>query len=103
VTPVRDDHATIACPQCGRSFIPKGRQRYCDTPCQQTAWRRRRAAPKAPLLIVVKASTVYECDGCGNRYLGTQRCPDCNTFARKIGPGGCCPNCDEPIALADIS
>src|SRR5438445_12982981 len=68
----------------------------------QTAWRRLHAAPVAPLVILAKASTVYECDTCGNRYLGNQRCEDCNTFARKVGPGGCCSYCDEPVALADI-
>ena len=102
MNPVRDDRATITCALCRRSFVPKGRQRYCDTTCRQTAWRRLHAAPVAPLVIVAKASTVYECDTCGNRYLGTQRCEDCNTFARKIGPGGCCPYCDEPVVLADI-
>jgi hypothetical protein len=102
MNPVRDDHATIACALCRRSFVPQGRQRYCSTTCRQSAWRGLHAAPVVPLVVVAKASTVYECDGCGNRYLGTQRCEDCNTFARKVGPGGCCPCCDEPIALADL-
>ena len=102
MNPVRDDHATVACTVCRRSFVPEGRQRFCSTTCRQTAWRRLHAAPLAPLVVVAKASTVYECDSCGNRYLGTQRCEDCNTFARKVGPGGCCPYCDEPVALADI-
>src|SRR5207247_4796976 len=102
MNPVRDDHATIACAVCRRSFVPEGRQRFCSTTCRQTAWRRLHAAPVAPVVVVAKASTVYECDTCANRYLGTQRCEDCNTFARKVGPGGCCPYCDEPVALADI-
>jgi hypothetical protein len=102
MNPVRDDHATIACAYCRSSFVSQGRQRYCSTLCRQSAWRRLHAAPVAPLVIAAKATTVYECDGCGNRYLGTQRCEDCNTFARKVGPGGCCPYCDEPVALADI-
>ena len=102
MNPVRDDHATIACAVCRRSFVPECRQRFCSTTCRQTAWRRLHAAPVAPVVVVAKASTVYECDTCANRYLGTQRCEDCNTFARKVGPGGCCPYCDEPVALADI-
>lgn len=102
MNPVRDDPATIACALCRRSFVPQGRQRYCSTTCRQSAWRRLHQAPVMPLVVVAKASTVYECDTCGNRYLGTQRCEDCNTFARKVGPGGCCPYCDEPVALADI-
>ena len=34
MNPVRDDHATIACALCRRSFVPQGRQRYCDTTCR---------------------------------------------------------------------
>jgi hypothetical protein len=103
VNPVRDDHATITCALCGRSFVPKGRQRHCTTLCRQRAWRRVHAAPQPPAARMVKATIVYECDGCGNRYLGIQRCEDCNTFARKVGPGGCCPHCQEPVALADLT
>jgi hypothetical protein len=36
------------------------------------------------------------------RFLGQQRCPDCGLFCRRIGPGGLCPHCDEPVALADL-
>ena len=35
--------------------------------------------------------------------LGEQRCPDCATFARRIGPGGPCPHCDEPVAITDLT
>ena len=97
---VRDDGATIACAICGTKFLPQGRQRYCDTPCRQTAWRRRKAAPRHP--VVAKASIVYECGSCGNRFLGIQRCEDCNTWARRVGPGGSCPHCDELVAISDI-
>lgn len=100
MSPVRDDTATTACGVCGTSFPPKGRQRFCSTPCRQSAWRRRRGAPTQP--VVTRTDTVYECDGCGNRYLGAQRCDDCNAFARRIGPGGCCPHCDEPVAVGDL-
>jgi hypothetical protein len=46
--------------------------------------------------------TVYECDGCGARALGRQRCTDCSTFMRRVGFGGACPLCDEPVAVADL-
>jgi hypothetical protein len=36
------------------------------------------------------ARKVRECDA---RLLGVQRCEDCNTWARRIGPGGPCPHC----------
>ena len=30
------------------------------------------------------------------------RCPDCGIFCRRVGPGGPCPHCDEPVALTDL-
>jgi hypothetical protein len=46
--------------------------------------------------------TVYECDTCGGRVLGTQRCEECRTFMRAVGIGGSCPHCDEPVAISDL-
>jgi len=46
-------------------------------------------------------TVVYECGECGQRLL-ERRCPDCNLFARRLGPGGCCPHCDEPVTLDDL-
>jgi hypothetical protein len=100
VTPVRDDAATMTCPVCGAAFAPSGRRRHCSTACRQAAWRRRNAAPVEPL--VAKPGTVYECPTCEARYLGEQRCEDCNTFARRLGPGGPCPCCDEPVAVSEL-
>ncbi|MGH9070928.1 MAG: hypothetical protein ACRDX8_07155 [Acidimicrobiales bacterium] len=54
-----------------------------------------KAQPRRPI-------TVYECDGCGLRSLGTQRCETCGTFMRRIGLGGSCPACDEPVAVVDL-
>ena len=50
-----------------------------------------------------RASVIYECPECETRYLDERRCPDCNLFTRRIGPGGSCPHCDEPVAEADLS
>jgi len=47
-------------------------------------------------------ATVYICPSCDTRFLGEQRCPDCHTFARRLGPGGPCPHCDEPVAVNDL-
>jgi DNA-directed RNA polymerase subunit RPC12/RpoP len=47
--------------------------------------------------------TVYECGDCGQRLLGEQRCGDCATFARRVGPGGPCPHCSEPVAVDDLT
>jgi len=46
--------------------------------------------------------TVYECPACQTRSIGEQRCSDCNTFARGIGLGGNCPDCDAVVLLADL-
>jgi hypothetical protein len=102
-SPYRNDGETRPCPRCSRSFTPIGRQRYCSAACRQATWRRRHA-PQLPDLPprVPRSEIVYECPGCGARFLGEQRCPDCQQFCHRIGPGGACPHCDEPVALADL-
>jgi hypothetical protein len=104
--PSRDDATTITCPLCQQPFTPAGRQRYCTDRCRKTAFRRRHQ--DQPAIVVPAAQprrehTIYECPDCGQRLLGEQRCPDCATFARRIGPGGPCPHCDEPVAIADLT
>ena len=100
------DSVTMTCPLCQRSFTPIGRQKYCSDACRAAAYRRRRDANR-PALTIPKAQprrpiTVYECDSCGNRALGEQRCPDCSTFMRKIGLGGECPNCGEALTVTEL-
>ena len=46
--------------------------------------------------------TIYECPDCGERLHGEQRCDDCGRFARRVGLGGSCPHCDEPVAVSDL-
>jgi hypothetical protein len=99
VNPVRDDTATI-CPVCRAPFERLGRQRFCSTGCRQAAWRAKRAAPAEP--TVARSDTVYACPLCDARYLGEQRCDTCNTWCRRLGSGGPCPCCDEPVALSDL-
>ncbi len=48
-------------------------------------------------------AVVYQCPDCEQRYLDERRCPDCQLFCRRIGTGGPCPNCDEPVAHEDLS
>lgn len=103
--PSRDDSAMTRCPLCRARFTPTGRQRYCSTPCRKTAFRRRHANP--PTVVVPAARprrqiTIYECPDCGQRLLGEQRCADCATFARRVGLGGACPDCDAPVAIDDL-
>lgn len=102
-SPSRNDGVTIACPRCGRVFAPAGRQRFCSAACRQAAWRRRHGPPPPALPArPPRSATVYECPTCGARFLGEQRCPDCQQFCRRVGPGGPCPHCDEPVAVTDL-
>jgi hypothetical protein len=99
------------CPICQTGTVP-ARARYCSDACKQRAYRLRRAVGgpmglpdqagsprRRPALV---AHTVYECPACATRLLGEQRCPDCHVFCRRLGLGGPCPHCDEPILLADL-
>jgi hypothetical protein len=105
-TPSRDDTGTATCPVCQRRFTPTGRQAYCRTACRKAAYRRRHQHPVAAVTVPEGRPradyTVYECPSCEQRLLGSQRCPDCTTFARRIDFGGPCPHCDEPVALTDL-
>lgn len=104
--PVRYGSVTAeapGCPTCGRPLAP-GRRRYCDDACRQAAYRRRQGARgvPSPAARAPKAETVYECPSCEERYLGEQRCEDCNVFCRRVGVGGCCPHCEGPVAVSDL-
>jgi hypothetical protein len=106
VTPSCHDAVTMTCPICQHRFTPVGRQKFCSDACRAAAYRRRRDAGR-PTLRVPKAQprrpiTVYECDSCGARALGEQRCEQCSTFMRKVGLGGECPSCGEPVAVTDL-
>ena len=100
------------CPVCGGT-PPSSRSVYCKPACKQLAYRlRRRTLPSTadPAILrkdlqrrrLLVAHTVYECSRCGERFLGERRCGDCNLFARSIGLGGSCPDCDTVILLADL-
>jgi hypothetical protein len=88
------------------------RARYCSEACKQRAYRLRQADQTRPgptaltrdlqRLRTLKAHTIYECPTCGERYLGVQRCPDCQHFCRALGLGGTCPHCDELLLITDV-
>jgi predicted nucleic acid-binding Zn ribbon protein len=104
--PSRHDGVTMTCPVCQHSFSPRGRQRFCSDACRATAYRRRRNATHTPVVVPAaqprRPITIYECDDCGTRALGQQRCDECSTFMRRVGIGGSCPHCDEPIAITEL-
>ncbi len=104
-SPYRYDSVTIAsaCPRCGTAFVPVGRGRYCSAACRQAVWRQRQTAPLPVIPTRTRRpATVYECLSCEARFLGEQRCPECQLFCRRVGPGGPCPQCDAPVAVADL-
>ena len=92
------------CAWCGATFVPSGRRRFCSDACKQAHWRARHASPQPAQTTVARPdTTVYECPSCEQRYLGVRRCDDCGLFCRRIGPGGLCPHCDEPVAHGDLN
>ncbi len=101
-----------ACPACGGT-PPSTRSVYCTPACKQLAYRLRRRALHStvdPAFLrkelqrrrLLVAHTVYECSRCGERLIGERRCGDCNLYARSIGLGGSCPDCETVILLADL-
>ena len=103
--PSRDVGVTAGCGFCGRP-LPVGARLWCSPAHRQAAYRRRHQPMPEPTVMPAARSrtegTVYECDGCGRRFIGTQRCEECNLFARRIGTGGPCPHCDEPVAMTEL-
>lgn len=105
-TPLRYASVTQRCGFCATVLVRGRARRFCDGTCRQAAYRRRHQS-LAPELVRPTASrskdfTVYECDDCGERFVGTQRCEACNRFARRVGSGGHCPSCDEPVAVVEL-
>ena len=106
-----DVRASRACPVC-QTAITSARARYCSDACKQRAYRLRQPESVPVDLNALTADlrrrgdlvarTVYECPICEARFLGEQRCPDCHVFCRRLGPGGSCPHCDDPVTLTDL-
>ena len=96
------------CPVCWTAFTRVGRQRYCTDACRKTAWTRRHATtarvtePVVPQGIRRRDVTIYACPTCETRYHGEQWCHDCNQPCTRVGLGGLCPHCAEPVALTDL-
>ena len=105
--PSRHDGVTTPCPVCEQPFTPAGRRRFCSGACRALAYRRRRDTARAAIVVPGprprRPGTVYECGSCGHRAVGNQRCDQCGTFMRRAGTGGCCPHCDEPVTIAELT
>ncbi len=101
---------TGGCVMCGGN-LPSRRAHYCKRACQQRSYRLRHTTPTVDLTSVRKtlqrykalvAHTIYECGGCGERFIGERRCENCNLFCGALGVGGSCPECDTPVLLDDL-
>lgn len=105
--PSRYVGVTATCGLCGQVLQPGRARQWCSDACRQAAYRRRQQPGLAPAVLPpvlnVRDHIVYQCSSCEQRYLGLQRCPECQIFCRRLGPGGNCPHCDEPVALADLT
>ena len=53
--------------------------------------------------LAATLAVVYECPHCEERYLAERRCPDCQLCTRRLGRGGNCPHCQEPLAIAELA
>ncbi len=110
--PWRDDSVTTSrtCQSCQSCQQPieqfRGRQRFCSAACRQRAYRNRQPHPDELLATLPsrppRGVGVYQCPDCDTRYVGQQRCADCNVFCHRIGIGGTCPSCDEPVTIDEL-
>ena len=105
--PSRDDSVTTpGCAECGGALkVTRGRQRDCSPACRQRAYRGRQPHADQPPQAVARparATAIYQCPDCDTRLLAQQRCPDCKTFCTRLGAGGLCPCCEEPITLDEL-
>ncbi len=92
-------------------LLDSARSIYCSPACKQRCYRARHARPRLakvgthpPKRVRTDrvAHSVYECSGCGERFVGLRRCPDCNLYLANPGLGGACAHCDEPLLLTEL-
>jgi predicted nucleic acid-binding Zn ribbon protein len=107
--PSRDTYVTAnGCPICGIGLQGRSDRRYCSPACRQTAYRARTSTTEAQPQQLLPAArprrehTIYECTDCEQRLAAEQWCPDCQQPARRIGPGGSCPACGDPVTIAEL-
>ena len=98
-------YSMASCAWCGSEFAASGRRIFCSGACRQASYRARLATgpPRGLAAPAAKPAIVYECPSCEQRYISpTRRCEQCNIFCRRVGPGGLCPHCSEPVAYVDL-
>lgn len=106
IAPSRDATVTATCPCCQRPTTTGRGRLYCSPACRQAAYRRRHTTTVSPAPLPTtrtrRDTTVYTCPDCDTRTVAQQRCDDCNTFNRRLGIGGTCPHCEEPITIEEL-
>lgn len=104
-TPSRDE-VTTTCPGCQHPFSPVGLQPFCCEACRVAVYRRGRETTVGPVValrhVPRQPLAVYACDRCGTRALAEQRCEECRNPMRRVGLGGFCPCCTEPVAVEEL-
>jgi len=104
----RTDPSPLLCPVCWTPFTRVGRQRYCTDTCRKTAWTRRHTTteavtePVVPQPIRRRDITIHACPTCETRYHDEQWRHDCNQPCTRVGLGGLCPHCAEPVPISDL-
>jgi len=97
------------CLVCGKP-LTDSRSTYCSPAHRQQAYRLRQRASPTPDEPDLRrqlqrqrrltAHTIYECSNCQERFVGERRCPDCHLFARAVGLGGHCPECEQLVLIS---
>ena len=49
-----------------------------------------------------RALEIYLAKAGGGERQTTRRCEDCNLFTRRLGPGGECQHCGEPVPASEL-
>lgn len=86
---------------------PAGRQVYCTPACRQKAYRGRATGHDIQAVSTTpprhrRQVTVYQCPNCEQAYLGEQWCPDCQRPCQRLGYGGLCRHCQEPVSIDQL-
>ena len=108
--PPRDAYVTWQCVVCDAP-LPKRRSRYCSKECYRRGSDIRRIAPAGVIRQHLERQrpaqsgwlTVYACNSCGTRALTESGCPSCGGTLARVGLGGPCPHCHEPVLLTDLA
>ena len=114
--PAPEPHGCLIC-----DTVILTRAKYCSSSCRKLDRQRRKqltpstsrapepslAAPRlvspdpnAPIPLEWQA--VNECHECQRRFLGP-RCPACLLPGNRLGLGGPCPHCQQPLLLTDLA